>query len=115
MLTTRHASLEDILPYADFCCPHPERDAKAYGADNVHTVMQGGGLFVNPTSTTAPAKLRLLYECAPLAFIVEAAGGASSNGMASVLKMTIDSLDRRTAITLGSKSEVARSEHCLHS
>ena len=74
---------------------------------------QGGGLFVNPASTSAPAKLRLLYECAPLALIVEAAGGASSNGKESILSMQIDSLDRRTAITLGSQDEVARSEHCL--
>ena len=108
-------SLEDILSNEDFCCSHPKRDARAYGLDAVHIVMQGGGLFVNPKSIAAPAKLRLLYECAPLAFIMEAAGGASSSGMDSVLKMTIDSLDRRTAITLGSKSEVARSAHCLHS
>ena len=74
---------------------------------------QGGGLFVNPASSSAPAKLRLLYECAPLALIVEAAGGASSNGKESILSMEIDSLDRRTAITLGSHDEVVRSEHCL--
>ena len=75
--------------------------------------LQGGGLFVNPQSSSAPAKLRLLYECAPIAFIVEAAGGTSSNGAESVLKLKIDVLDRRTAITLGSRNEVGRSEHCL--
>ena len=76
-------------------------------------LLQGGGLFLNPVSSGAPAKLRLLYECAPIAFVVEAAGGASSNGAESVLKMKIDHLDRRTAITLGSREEVRRSEHCL--
>ena len=70
---------------------------------------------MNPRSSSAPAKLRLLYECAPLAFVVEAAGGASSNGAESVLKMKIDLLDRRTTITLGSRAEVARSEYCLQS
>ena len=68
---------------------------------------------MNPQSSTARAKLRLLYECAPLAFIMEAAGGASSNGQDSILKLKINSLDRRTVITLGSKGEVARSQHCL--
>lgn len=68
---------------------------------------------MNPASSSAPAKLRLLYECAPLALIVEAAGGTSSNGKESILSMKIDSLDRRTAITLGSRDEVVRSEHCL--
>jgi Fructose-1-6-bisphosphatase, C-terminal domain len=32
---------------------------------------QGGGVFCNPCSAAAPAKLRLLYECAPLALVVE--------------------------------------------
>ena len=68
---------------------------------------------MNPKSSTAPAKLRLLYECAPVACVIEAAGGASSNGVESVLKMKIDHLDKRTAITLGSREEVARSAHCL--
>lgn len=34
-------------------------------------LLQGGGVFCNPKSPSAPAKLRLLYECAPLALIVE--------------------------------------------
>jgi hypothetical protein len=33
--------------------------------------LQGGGVFCNPKSATAPAKLRLLYECAPVALVVE--------------------------------------------
>jgi hypothetical protein len=36
---------------------------------------QGGGVFCNPVSPTAPAKLRLLYECAPLALVMEVGGG----------------------------------------
>jgi fructose-1,6-bisphosphatase len=36
--------------------------------------LQGGGVFCNPKSSTAPAKLRLLYECAPLAYVVEVGG-----------------------------------------
>lgn len=37
--------------------------------------LQGGGVFCNPASPGAPAKLRVLYECWPLAFVIEAAGG----------------------------------------
>lgn len=36
-----------------------------------HMIAKGHGIFCNPCSTSAPAKLRLLYECAPLALIVE--------------------------------------------
>eukprot|EP00002_Diphylleia_rotans_P012169 TRINITY_DN237_c0_g4_i1.p1 TRINITY_DN237_c0_g4~~TRINITY_DN237_c0_g4_i1.p1 ORF type:complete len:319 (-),score=64.44 TRINITY_DN237_c0_g4_i1:365-1321(-) len=42
--------------------------------DVFHILMKGSGIFCNPPSTAAPAKLRLLYECAPLALIVECAG-----------------------------------------
>lgn len=75
--------------------------------------MQGGGLFLNPVSASAPAKLRLLYECAPLAFIVEAAGGASSDGVSSILELPITSLDARTPICLGSPLEVEKALPCL--
>ena len=75
--------------------------------------IQGGGIFLNPVSSSAPAKLRLLYECAPLAYIVEAAGGASSNGTGSVLQLSITSLNLRTPISIGSKEQVQKSLVCL--
>ena len=78
-----------------------------------HIFVKGGGLFLNATSASAPAKLRLLYECAPLAYIMEAAGGASTDGRGSILDLAIDSLDARTPICLGSKAEVQRAQHCL--
>ncbi len=79
----------------------------------VSLMLQGGGVFINPTSHAAPAKLRLLYECAPLAFIVETAGGLSSNGKSSILEQKIESLDARTAICLGSVDEVEMARACL--
>ncbi len=47
---------------------------------------QGGGVFCNPISPTAPAKLRCLYENYPLALITEAAGGSSLDGGSSGAK-----------------------------
>ena len=70
-------------------------------------------MFVNPTSKSAPAKLRLLYECAPLGFIVEAAGGHAETATGSVLDMVISNTDIRTMVSLGSKSEVVRSRPAL--
>mmetsp|Transcript_7237 Transcript_7237/g.19393 ORF Transcript_7237/g.19393 Transcript_7237/m.19393 type:complete len:341 (+) Transcript_7237:84-1106(+) len=66
-----------------------------------HLIAKGGGIFVNPSSSSAPAKLRLLYECAPLALIIEAAGGASSNGKESILDAPITSTSARSTICLG--------------
>jgi len=74
---------------------------------DVHQIlMKEKGVFCYPGSKSAPAKLRLLYECAPLAKIVESAGGTSSDGTQSILTKKISSMDERTTICLGSKEEV---------
>ncbi len=70
-------------------------------------------MFCSPLSHTAKPKLRLLYECAPLAFVVEAAGGASHDGDGSVLDRQIQSSGDRSVICLGSKAEVEKSVPAL--
>lgn len=68
------------------------------------------GVFCNPTSTRSPAKLRLAFEAAPFALLVEKAGGLSSDAVtgASILDVTIHAVDQRTALCLGSAHEVTR-------
>lgn len=78
-------------------------------------IIKGKGVFSYPPAPSAPAKLRLLYECAPLAKVIEAAGGASSDGKQSILEKTITTLDERTEVCLGSKEEVKRYESYLKS
>ncbi|KAA6423489.1 MAG: sedoheptulose-bisphosphatase precursor [Trebouxia sp. A1-2] len=78
-----------------------------------HILTKGGGVFANPVSKSASAKLRLLYEAAPLALIVEAAGGLAECATGSILDVTIASTDIRTMVSLGSKSEVIRSRPAL--
>lgn len=73
-----------------------------------HILSKGGGVFMYASSQSYPAKLRLLYECAPLARIVEIAGGASSDGKHSLLDIEITSSETRCPVFLGSTSEVAR-------
>jgi len=76
--------------------------------DVYHIFAKGGGVFCNPVSSAAPAKLRLLYEVAPLAFVVEAAGGASNNGEGSALLAAITTAEVRSQVALGSRAEVDR-------
>mmetsp|Transcript_3452 Transcript_3452/g.9929 ORF Transcript_3452/g.9929 Transcript_3452/m.9929 type:complete len:305 (+) Transcript_3452:96-1010(+) len=78
--------------------------------DIYHIFAKGGGVFCNPVSKSAPAKLRLLYEVAPLAYVVEAAGGASNTGEGSALDMPIATADVRCSAVFGSSVEVA---NCL--
>jgi fructose-1,6-bisphosphatase len=57
---------------------------------------------------TKPGKLRLMYEANPMAFIVEQAGGAASNGFERILDIVPARLHERVSVVLGSKNEVAR-------
>lgn len=68
------------------------------------------GIFTNPTSEKCPAKLRLAFEACPFGFLVEKAGGLTSDGVTgnSVLEVIIASVDQRTPLCLGSKNEVKR-------
>ncbi|KAG2450879.1 hypothetical protein HYH02_004712 [Chlamydomonas schloesseri] len=74
-----------------------------------HTIAKGSGVFCNPCSEKAPAKLRLLFECAPLAFIIEAAGGSSTTGQCSVLDVVVRTPNDRSKICLGSSQLVEQS------
>jgi sedoheptulose-bisphosphatase len=71
---------------------------------------KGMGVFTNPTSKSSPAKLRLAFEGAPFALLVEKAGGKSSNGIdgGSLLDVPITGIDQRTPCAMGSSKEVDR-------
>lgn len=77
-------------------------------------IVKEKGIFTNVTSPTAKAKLRLLFEVAPLGFLIEKAGGHSSDGKQSVLDKVIVNLDDRTQVAYGSKNEIIRFEETLY-
>lgn len=74
-------------------------------------IKRGGGVFLYPASGDAPAgKLRLLYECAPFAMILERAGGVAVGGsdFSRILDIEIESLEQTVPVILGSQNEVER-------
>jgi fructose-1,6-bisphosphatase I len=74
-----------------------------------HILIKGGGVFTNIGGSKYPqGKLRLAYECGPLAYLMEQAGGAASAMSLPILDVRIDSIDQRTPIVIGSKKEVER-------
>ncbi|XP_008775070.1 sedoheptulose-1,7-bisphosphatase, chloroplastic-like [Phoenix dactylifera] len=77
-------------------------------------IVKEKGIFTNVSSPTSKAKLRLLFECAPLGFLMEKAGGCSSDGTQSILDKVIDNLDDRTQVAYGSKNEIIRFEETLY-
>ena len=78
---------------------------------DVHRVLTRGGIFLYPSdnrNAKQPAKLRLLYEANPLAFVAEQAGGSATDGTQRVLDKHPKSMHERTPLIIGSKDEVKR-------
>lgn len=73
-------------------------------------MVKGKGIFVNPASARAPAKLRVLYEVGPIGYLIEKAGGKSSNGETSALDIEIANTEVRSQVAYGSIGEVDRFE-----
>lgn len=89
-------------------------NGKPYGARyvgsmvaDVHRTIKYGGIFIYPITKDAPkGKLRLLYECNPMAYIITQAGGLATTGSIPVLDVQPESIHQRCPIFLGSKDDV---------
>ena len=81
---------------------------------DIHRTLLQGGLFMYPAESENPkGKLRLLYEAAPMAMIVEQAGGKGSDGKRRLMEITPKSLHERTPLYMGSKGFVDMAESYL--
>ena len=75
---------------------------------DIHRNLISGGIFLYPADARNPrGKLRLLYEAAPLALVVEQAGGAASYGTRPILDLVPGELHQKTPLVIGSKADVA--------
>lgn len=82
--------------------------------DVAQILLKGKGIFSYPSHKEYPnGKLRILFECAPMAFLMEKAGGEASDGQMRILDKKIEKTDQRTPIFIGSKEEVERCKKCL--
>jgi len=78
---------------------------------DVHRILCRGGIFMYPRDAREPdkpGKLRLMYEANPMAFLIEQAGGAATNGRQRIMDIQPSALHERVAVFLGSKQEVER-------
>lgn len=93
--------------------PYTHRYIGSLVAD-FHRNLLAGGVFLYPTDYKNPKrprpKLRLLYEAAPLAFIIEQAGGKASTGDQRIIELTPKSLHERVPLVIGSRWEVEKYE-----
>ncbi|WKY15891.1 hypothetical protein Q1695_000961 [Nippostrongylus brasiliensis] len=74
---------------------------------DIHRTILNGGIFLYPPTKDAPqGKLRLLYECAPISFIIEQAGGMATTGTGPLLDVVPEHIHQRTPLYMGSKKDV---------
>jgi len=79
-----------------------------------HRNLLKGGIYIYPSTQKAPdGKLRLLYECSPLAFIAEQAGGYASDGIQRIQEMVPTELHQRVPYFIGSPKMVAEAEQFM--
>ncbi len=84
--------------------PYTSRYIGSLVAD-FHRNLLKGGIFIYPETKTHPnGKLRLLYECNPIAFIAEQAGGVASDGERRILELMPESIHQRIPFYVGSKN-----------
>ena len=112
---------EGVKKYLKYCQVEDEQTLRPYTSRyigsmvaDVHRNMIKGGIFIYPTTSSAPnGKLRLVYECNPMAFIIEQAGGRATDGFNRILDKNVTTLHQRSAIFIGSKNMVLKVEELM--
>ncbi|XP_004591868.2 fructose-1,6-bisphosphatase 1 [Ochotona princeps] len=90
----------------DNTSPYGARYVGSMVAD-VHRTLVYGGIFLYPANKKSPSgKLRLLYECNPMAFVMEKAGGMATTGKEAILDIVPTDIHQRAPVILGSPDDV---------
>ena len=110
---------EGVKKYIKYC--QEEEEDRPYTSryigslvSDFHRNMIKGGIFIYPKSSLSNnGKLRLLYECNPMAFIAEQAGGRASDGYKPILDVVPTELHQRIPFFCGSENMVAKAEEFI--
>ncbi len=103
-----------VQAYVDYCKGNDKAEKRPYSARYIgsliadfHRNLLKGGIYMYPPTEKAPnGKLRLLYECNPMSFLVEQAGGKSHTGKHRVMEVTPEQFHQRVPIFIGSSRMV---------
>lgn len=107
-----------VKHYIKYCQAVDEQEKRPYTSRYIgslvadfHRNLLKGGIYMYPSGTNSPkGKLRLLYECNPIAFIAEQAGGKASTGRSRILNLSPEELHQRTPFYVGSRFMVDKLE-----
>jgi fructose-1,6-bisphosphatase I len=110
-----------VQHYINWCKETDKKTNRPYSARYIgslvadfHRNLIKGGIYIYPGTAKSPeGKLRLQYECNPLAFIVEQAGGKASHGSGRIMDIQPNDLHQRVPLFIGSKNMVERVESLI--
>lgn len=110
-----------LKDYAEYCRQNDPASGRPYSGRYIgslvadfHRNLLKGGIYIYPTTDNHPTgRLRLLYECNPLAMIVEQAGGIATDGKDRILDIEPTELHQRCGYYIGSKKMVEKAMSCL--
>lgn len=102
--------------FLDYCMESDKETSRPYShryigsmVADMHRTLIKGGIFLYPADkSNARGKLRLQYECNPMAFLVEAAGGLATDGHQRILDVQPTELHQRVPVYIGSKNLVEK-------
>ena len=105
---------DGVKKYIKFCQEEDKSTKRPYSSRyigsavaDIHRNLITGGIYIYPTTASSPkGKLRLLYECNPMSFIIEQAGGKATDGFGRILELEATSLHQRTPWFAGSANMV---------
>jgi len=101
---------DSLRNYIRYVHRHEGYTARYGGAmvGDVHRILFQGGVFLYPGTVKKPeGKIRLLYESAPMAYLIEQAGGRATTGHENILDLEASNLHMRSPVIIGSKEDVA--------
>jgi len=113
---------QGVKDYIKYCQEKDEKTNRPYSSRYIgslvadfHRNLLKGGIFIYPSTSSNPnGKLRLLYECNPIAFLAEQAGGKATDGMGNrILDIKPESLHQRVPFFTGTKSMVDKAEEFM--
>jgi len=112
---------EGVQNYINYCKSRGQGSSSPYSSRyigsmvaDIHRNLITGGIYLYPSLDGHPnGKLRLVYECNPLSFIVEQAGGMATDGVNRILDLKPTELHQRTPIFIGSSEMVSKAQEMI--
>lgn len=107
---------DGMKSFLDYCMEDNKAEGRPYShryigsmVADMHRTLIKGGIFIYPADKKSPnGKLRLQYECNPMSFLMEAAGGVATTGSVRILDIQPTELHQRVPIFIGSKNLVEK-------